>query len=86
MNESSPQTIYLKDYTPSDYLIDTVSLDVNLHPTATRVRSRLNIRPNPDTAVKPAALVLDGEALVLDEVRLDARKLSHPITLLPTAI
>jgi aminopeptidase N len=76
MNESSPQTIYLKDYTPSDYLIDTVSLDVNLHPTATRVRSRLNIRPNPDTAVKPAALVLDGEALELDEVRLDARKLS----------
>jgi aminopeptidase N len=76
MDDPSPQTIYLKDYTPSDYLIDTVSLDVNLHPTATRVRSRLAIRPNPDAAAKPSALVLDGEALELDEVRLDSKKLS----------
>ena len=76
MDKSSPQTIYLKDYAPSDYLIDTVSLDVNLHPTATRVRSRLEVRPNPDAAARPCALVLDGEALELDEVRLDGRKLN----------
>ncbi len=76
MDDPSPQTIYLKDYTPSDYLIDTVSLDVNLHPTATRVRSRLTVRPNPDAVARPSAIVLDGEALELDEVRLDAKKLS----------
>ncbi len=76
MDDPSPQTIYLKDYTPSDYLIDTVSLDVNLHPTATRVRSRLEVRPNPAAARRPSTLVLDGEALKLDEVRLDGRKLS----------
>jgi len=76
MDDLSPQTIYLKDYKPSDYLIDTVSLDVNLHPTATRVRSRLEVRPNPDAAARPSALVLDGEALKLDEVRLGGRKLS----------
>ena len=76
MDDPSPQTIYLKDYTPSDYLIDTVSLDVNLHPTATRVRSRLEVRPNPAATRRPSTLVLDGEALKLDEVYLDGRKLS----------
>ena len=76
MDDPSPQTIYLKDYTPSDYLIDTVSLDVNLHPTATRVRSRLEVRPNPDATDRSSTLVLDGEALELDEVRLDGRKLN----------
>ena len=75
MDDSSPQTIFLKDYTPSNFLIDTVSLDVNLHPTATRVHSRLEIRPNPDAATRSTALVLDGEDLELDEVRLDGRKL-----------
>ncbi len=76
MDNPSLQTIYLKDYTPSDYLIDTVSLDVNLHPTATRVRSKFGVRPNLDTATNTSDLVLDGEALELEEVRLDGRKLS----------
>ena len=71
MDKSAPQTIYLKDYTPPEFLIDTVALDVNLHPTATRVRSRLGIRPNRRAGEQTGALVLDGEALGLDEVRVD---------------
>ncbi|MDA7947716.1 MAG: aminopeptidase N [Hyphomicrobiaceae bacterium] len=78
MDKSAPQTIYLKDYTPPEFLIDTVSLDVNLHPTATRVRSRLQVRPNPKAEVPAPSLVLDGEALGLDEVRLNGRKLQPP--------
>ena len=75
MDHPSPQTIYLKDYKPSAFLIDTVHLDINLHPTATRVRSTLRIHRNPDAAEKAGSLVLDGEALELDEVRLDGMKL-----------
>ena len=75
MEKPTPRTVYLKDYTPPEFLIDSVSLDVNLHPTATRVRSRLEVRANPHASEQAQALVLDGEVLGLDEVRLDGRKL-----------
>ncbi|GBE44420.1 aminopeptidase N [bacterium BMS3Bbin10] len=76
MDEPAPQPVFLKDYKPSQFLIDTVALDVNLHPTATRVRTRLQIRPNPNITGKGSALVLDGEALELDEIRLRGARLS----------
>ena len=47
MKTDTPRPILLKDYRPSNYLIDTVNLDVALHPTRTRVRSRLKVRANP---------------------------------------
>ncbi len=77
MDDPAPQPVFLKDYKPSQFLIDTVTLDVNLHPTATRVRSRLRIRPNPENSGTRSALVLDGEALELDEIRLRGARLSH---------
>ncbi len=75
MKTDTPRPIRLKDYRPPAYLIDTVWLTVSLHPTATRVRSRLKVRPNP--AVKGAAgpLVLDGEQLDLEVVKVDGRTL-----------
>lgn len=75
MDQPSPQTIYLKDYRPSAYLIDTVHLDINLHPTAARVRSTLRVRRNPEASHDGRSLVLDGEALELDEVRLNGSRL-----------
>lgn len=45
MDSSAPQPIYLKDYQPPSHLIDTVDLDVTLEPKATRVHSKLTIRP-----------------------------------------
>jgi len=77
MDKPAPQTIYLKDYRPPDYLIDTVDLDVNLHPTATRVRSRLSVRTNPDAAKGKCPLILDGEELELEEVRLSGKRLNE---------
>jgi aminopeptidase N len=71
LDTDTPKTILLKDYRPSAYLIDTVHLDIVLHPTETRVRSRLAMRPNPDRQGRRGSLVLDGEALVLDRVVLD---------------
>jgi aminopeptidase N len=70
MRADQTEPVRLADYRPSDYLIDTVDLDIVLHPTATRVTSTLRLRPNP--LGRPGApLVLDGDALVPVAVHLD---------------
>ncbi|MGB0904986.1 MAG: hypothetical protein ACPGVJ_08825, partial [Mangrovicoccus sp.] len=53
-----PQTVYLKDYRPFGYLVDNVHLTFRLHPTATRVISRIAFRPNPEA---PGPFRLHGE-------------------------
>lgn len=67
--------VRLEDYRPTDYLIDTVSLDVRLHATATIIRSELGIRPNP-AGVAGAALRLDGDELELLSITLDGLPLA----------
>jgi aminopeptidase N len=73
MRTEEPRPIRLRDYRPPDWLIDTVQLDVSLHPTATTVRAKLKIKPNPAGA--PAPLVLDGDALKLASLTLDGKPL-----------
>ncbi|MEP3345624.1 MAG: aminopeptidase N [Litoreibacter sp.] len=64
-----PRTIYLKDYTPPSYLVDSVELTFKLHPTETRVISRIAFRPNPDAADK--TFYLHGEKLQLISATID---------------
>jgi len=71
MRTDTPQTIRLKDYKPSDYLIDHVSLDVRLEPTLTRVKSTLKVRANPASKLVNAPLRLDGEAIELKTVAIN---------------
>ncbi len=71
MRTETPPTIRLKDYKPSDYLIDHVSLDVALEPAATGVVSVLKMRPNPASKTVGAPLRLDGEALELKSVAIN---------------
>ena len=52
MKDTAPQTIYLKDYTPFGYRIDGVELTFKLHPTATRVLSKIAFAPNPEGTPK----------------------------------
>ena len=62
MSQTSTQAIFLKDYRPSDFLIDETRLNFQLAETATTVNSRLMMRRNP--AGNPSAeLVLDGSGL-----------------------
>src|SRR5690349_11349809 len=75
MSEAMHSTIYLKDYSPSAFLIDTVDLDVDIHHEHTVVRSRLTIRRNPSATQSSAALALDGEDLMLDSIAIDGRSL-----------
>jgi aminopeptidase N len=76
MRDPAPKTIHLKDYTPPPFLIDAVDLDVDIRDDATRVRSRLLIRRNPQSAQPNEPLRLDGEALELDAVSLNGRVLA----------
>jgi aminopeptidase N len=70
MRTDTARPVRLKDYRPPDWLVDTVDLDVALHPTKTRVRSTLVLRPNPK-GLREAPLVLDGDELTLVSVTLD---------------
>jgi len=74
MRTDIAQPIRLKDYRPPDWLVETVSLDVSLHPTATRVRATLALKPNPEGAA--ASLVLDGDAVSLVSIKLDGKSLA----------
>ena len=73
MKTETPQPIRLQDYRPTPYLIDAVELDFRLDPTATEVRARLSLRPNPASTEQGAALVLDGERITLQSLALDGR-------------
>ena len=75
MDQLARQPKLLKDYAPPDYLIETVELDFALDPKATRVKSKLLLRPNPKAAPGDRPLVLDGEGLVLQSLALDGRPL-----------
>ncbi len=73
MRTDIAQPIRLKDYRAPDWLVDTVHLDVSLHPTAAKVRATLALKPNPLSAAAP--LVLDGDGLTLISLKLDGAPL-----------
>ncbi len=71
MTEAPHLTVYRKEYTPPDYLVETVDLHVDLEEESARVHSRLTIRANYDCAAGSRPLLLDGKRLVLTALRLD---------------
>ncbi|MDA8259566.1 MAG: aminopeptidase N [Betaproteobacteria bacterium] len=74
MRTETPHAIYLKDYTPPAWLVDTVDLHVALHDGHAEVRARLACRRNPQGA--GGALVLHGEELSLRAVGIDGTALA----------
>ncbi|BAT61201.1 aminopeptidase N [Variibacter gotjawalensis] len=74
MRPEEPIAIRLEDYRPPDWLVDTVHLDIDLHPTEARVIATLKMRPNPD-ADGARAIVLDGDELKLSRITLDGKTL-----------
>src|SRR5437016_2020109 len=71
MRTEQARPVRLDQYRPPDWLVETVELDVSLHPTATRVRATLKMSPNPQTAAAP--IVLDGDGLTLTSLKLDGQ-------------
>lgn len=77
MKDASPQTVYLSDYTPPAYLVDSVHLTFKLSPTATRVISRIAFRPNPDAVSKD--FFLHGVELKLISAAIDGKAISPDV-------
>jgi aminopeptidase N len=69
---SEQKTVYLADYQPYSHLVDSVDLTFRLHPTATRVIARMDLRPNPERKDRNH-LRLDGEGVTLISCRLDGQ-------------
>jgi len=76
MKTDSPQTIYLKDYTPPAYRIPVTELWFDLRQPAVKVRARLTLERGEKTAANEA-LVLNGSGLNLLSVSLDDSALSE---------
>ncbi len=85
------KTIFLKDYRPPDYRIETVNLEFDLDETRTRVKSLMTVVCNHDRCEGIHPLVLNGRDLRLKAILLDGRPLtahdykldSETLTLLP---
>jgi aminopeptidase N len=75
MRTEEPRLIRLSEYRPPDWLVDTVHMDVALHPTRTPVRTTLKLKPNA-AAGAPAPLQLDGDGLTLVSLKIDGEKVS----------
>ena len=75
MRTEQARPIRLENYRPPDWLVETVALDITLHPTRSRVRSKLKLKPNPQAA-SAAPLVLDGDELNLVSIKLDGKELN----------
>ena len=78
MPDANPLEIYLSDYTPPAYLIDTVNLTFHLHPTKTRVISQIAFRPNPETSDR--SFFLHGEQLDFKSAKVDGVTVTPQLT------
>ncbi|MBX2806704.1 MAG: aminopeptidase N [Hyphomicrobiales bacterium] len=76
MKTNEPRYIYLKDYEPSAYLIETTELDIRLRSSATLVKATLSFVRNPSSSDASLPLVLNGENLTLKSVSINGQKLA----------
>jgi aminopeptidase N len=91
VKDALPQTIYLKDYQVSPFLVDTTELVFELGDEQTRVTSSLAVRRNPDSSDKTGLLELNSKGdvqlqwIAVDGQRLDssAYSLSDSLLSLP---
>ncbi|MEY8766760.1 MULTISPECIES: aminopeptidase N [Francisella] len=73
---NQPEIKYLKDYKPSNYLINETHLKFELDESKTRVTANLHIVANPANR-ENNTLVLDGNNLKLLSIKMDNKELSN---------
>ena len=66
-----PKPVFLSEYAPPDHVIDTVDLLVQIDDRLTRVTTTLKGRANPDASAGERPLILHGNGLSLQSVRLN---------------
>ncbi|TNB47005.1 aminopeptidase N [Martelella lutilitoris] len=74
MQADKNRTVYLKDYRPTDFIIETVDLVFDLGETMTTVGSQIRMRRRPG-ADPSAPLIFDGDGLALSGLALDGKPL-----------
>jgi aminopeptidase N len=77
MNKETPKAKNRLDYEPPVFAVETIRLNVDLHPDRTRVDSWMKIRRGKTSTDTSDTLHLDGEDLELLSVVLDGRVLSE---------
>ena len=77
MHQQKPQTIYLKDYRPPDFLIDKTDLKFELGENSTLVIGQLSVRKNPAAGSHQRPLILNGEGLKLKSVSVNGTLLDE---------
>lgn len=70
-----PKTIYLKDYKPSNFLVDTIDLTVDVQSTETIVTSVMKINRNPLAPEGKHHLELNGEGMTLISLKFNGESL-----------
>ncbi len=78
MKAEAPQTIYLKDYTPFGWHVESVHLTFRLAPNSTRVLSKIRFAPNPDAPAQD--FFLHGEMLKLIGAKIDGTPVTPDVT------
>jgi aminopeptidase N len=74
--QDTPNTIFLSDYQPPAFLVESVSLRFELSPENTVVTNTMSLRRNPE-AQEGQDLYLDGEDLELLSIGVDGQPLSE---------
>ncbi len=75
MPSHKPETIYLKNYTPPAYLIDSVDLSFDLYEENCIVQSRLSCKINPYSTEENAPFFCYGENLELVSISINKQSL-----------
>ena len=73
----APRITYLKEYTPPDYLIDSVNLTFELGETDTKVIAQSQVRQNPHAVKHGGSLRLAGQELELLAVKVNGKTLNQ---------
>jgi aminopeptidase N len=76
MEQCTHRTIHQRDYTPPNYLVETVELTFDLDAESTEVLSRLKLHSNHDRSGGALPLFLDGQDLTLLSLKLDGNELA----------
>lgn len=73
----TPKTIYLKDYKPSDFIVESVSLTVDIGEKFTVISSMMDIKKRLELRGQKLNLELNGEGIELIELRVNGEILPH---------
>jgi aminopeptidase N len=77
MQLSQPKTIFLKDYKPSDFLIETIHLTVDIFDDKSVVSSEMKVKKRKELAGQKVNLELNGEGMELLSLKMNGEPLPN---------